>query len=170
VRSTVSADRLSEAERSALIRRAKHARAHLDGAIQLFSRSDLSAEESAQLAAYRTFVDKTYHSLFANEKSLPWLMFVRCIDHASRIAKAVDTPQLELDPMRAGEARKYFRESYPEFERKIDDELLLAAVRAWREGRSQWVAVRKALRRFVNAPPDEKSLARMWRDFPHLSR
>ena len=135
------------------------------------------AEDDATRVANAAKVINDLHSrLFKNEQSRPWLMFVRCIDHAARHAN--ETKGSEFDGERARIARESYRRSFPEFEQKLTDPVVLRAITEWRKQppkgaknknpSKHWVAVHEAVKLFMLDPPSAEGMSKVWHeDFPH---
>jgi len=153
--------KLSSADRAGVISRAEHALIFLNKALDALRREDGDVEEWIV-----TWIDGTYHRLFRNERALPWLMFARAIDHASR--QALANP-LFPDSERAKIARGYFARTYADLDARLDDAKVVAAMTAWRTQKNHWKAMRAAVKCFMTNAPNTTSMSRMWQDFPHLS-
>jgi len=122
----------------------------------------------------QVWVEDAYNALTGHERTQPMLDFLRALDHASRLAH--DHFGRRYDPVRAREARRFFRRVYPELDAKLTDEVVTAAITGWRaawkhgNARRQWVRVREAVRRFWPSVPATKQLAEAWEGCPHLLR
>lgn len=149
----------SNSKRAGLLARANHVSAVLVAEIE-----SLAGGEDAS-DAMATWIDRTYHALFKNEKARPWLDFVRSIDHASRISLV--NPNYP-DTERAKVARGYFRAYYADLEVKLTDDAVVAAVTAWRTQKDHWQAIHAAVVEFYPDAPTPRNMSRAWQNFPHL--
>ncbi|HTA90673.1 MAG TPA: hypothetical protein VK745_13880, partial [Polyangiaceae bacterium] len=133
-------------------------------------------DDATRVANAAKVINDLHGRLFKNEKSRPWLMFVRCIDHAARHAN--ETKGSEFDRERAKIARESYRRSFPELEQKLTDPALLRAITEWRKQAPKgtktktvskhWVAVHEAVKLFMPDAPSAESISKVWReDFPH---
>jgi hypothetical protein len=148
-------------EQAALLLRARFVRSYLQHVEKLVEDLDEDA------AKHVDRVSGLYHSTFRNHRAIPWLFFVRCIDHASRIAARHKTPA-SYNVLRAREARQMFRTTYPEYDAKLEEQRVVAAMCSWQKKRGQWVAIRRAVVDFLPNAPTARSMMSMWATFPHL--
>jgi hypothetical protein len=150
--------RMTQAERQGLLWRAEYARDLLDQAITALRDPDRDPLWT------REWIDAAFQKLLKNEKSFPWLAFVRCVDHASRASLV--NPNF-TDEERATIARECFAKAYADLDAKLDHRKVAAAIQAWRTQIQAWGAIHAAVKDFDSGTPDAAQMAREWQDF-HL--
>jgi hypothetical protein len=150
--------RMTQAERQGLLWRAEYARDLLDQAIEALRDPDRDPLWT------REWIDAAFQKLLRDEKSFPWLAFVRCVDHASR-ASLVNP--FFTDEERATIARECFGKAYPDLDAKLDHRKVATAIQAWRTQIRAWEAIEAAVSDFDAAAPDAAQMASEWQGF-HL--
>jgi hypothetical protein len=139
--------------------------------------SPIVEDDATRVAKAAKVINDLHSRVFQNEKSRPWLMFVRCIDQGARHAN--ETKGTEFDAERARIARESFRRSFPEFEQKLTEPVLLRAIAEWRKQAPKgaknknpskhWVAIHEAVKLFMPDAPNAETMSRQWReDFPDV--
>ena len=170
-----------------LLERAEHVRSVLLQMMQVIrdpaaARADALAsgwpigeDDATRLANAAKVISDLHDLLFKNEKSRPWLTFVRCIDHAAREANEVKGSEFDVE--RARIAREYYRRSFPELEQKLTDPSVLRAITEWRKQAPKgtkskspskhWVAIHEAVELFMPDAPSAENLSKVWSEaFP----
>jgi len=150
--------RMTRAERQGLLWRAEYARDLLDQAIEALRDPDRDPLWT------REWIDAAFQKLLRDEKSFPWLAFVRCVDHASRASLV--NPSF-TDEERATIARECFGKAYPELDAKLDHRKVATAIQAWRTQIRAWEAIHAAVSDFDTAAPEAAQMASEWQSF-HL--
>jgi hypothetical protein len=158
-RDKVPAPGVIDAERLGPLSRAQTVAWALDWAVNTLRDPHADATGAA------AFVDRCFRQVHKAERAFPWLSFVRCVDHASRQARA---NQAFPDARRAKIAREYFARTFADLEAKLDDAKVTAAITAWDAQSGHWKALRLAILDFIPDAPTERSMSRMWQDFPHM--
>jgi hypothetical protein len=139
--------------------------------------SPIVEDDATRVANAAKVINDLHGRLFKNEKSRPWLMFVRSIEQGARHAN--ETKGSELDLERARVAREYYRRSFPDLEQKLTDAAVVRAVTEWRKQATKgsknknpnehWIAIHQAVKCFTPDAPSAESMSKVWlEDFPHL--
>jgi hypothetical protein len=133
-------------------------------------------DDATRVANAAKVINDLHSRLVQSEKSRPWLMFVSCIDHGARHAN--ETKGSEFDAERARITREQYRRSFPEFEQKLTDSVVVRAITEWRKQAPKgarnknpgkhWVAIQEAVQLFMPDAPSAENMSKAWlEDFPH---
>jgi hypothetical protein len=137
----------------------------------------IAEDDATRVAKAAKVINDLHGRIFQNEKARPWLTFVRCVDHGAR--QANDTKGTEFDAERARIARESFRRSFPEFEQKLTEPVVLGAITEWRKQAlkgaknknqsKRWVAIHQAVKLFMPDAPNAEAMSKLWyEDFPDV--
>lgn len=127
----------------------------LEQTIEALEDRAFSAEE---VAGFEKLVWDVYQAAFGDEKTLRWMLFVRALETSSHVLPD------ESDLAVARHVTDTYGEVFPDIARDIDRAKVAAAVRAWREDRNYFEAIRAALLSVIDETqvPKARSMATKW--------